>query len=174
MFFNYIGFWETSLLQGGPVLYYRAELHYTALKGDMWHIPLSNPQSTPKASPRQKRKSKLLFSDPILNPSIFLDNPKKGLFCYWSFYPHWSRKSVSPVCWIFLHSVVATCCLPIMELQFLQIKFNPIKLVLFHKLFRHVFLCIGNGTNPEKLNWKKMTSCILDRKTIQNTLRSCL
>ena len=35
LFLNYIGFWETSLLQGGPALYCRAELHCTALKGDM-------------------------------------------------------------------------------------------------------------------------------------------
>ena len=35
LFFNFFGFWETSLLQGGPALYCRAKLQCTALKGDM-------------------------------------------------------------------------------------------------------------------------------------------
>ena len=73
MFFNYFYFiLETSLLQGGPAPYCRAELHCTALKGDVWHpYPLSNPKVPPPGFPLP-----FFFYCYFLTP---LDTPKKGI-----------------------------------------------------------------------------------------------
>ena len=112
-FFNYLVFLETSLLQGGPALYCRADLHCTALKGDMWHpYPLSNIKVSPP------KKIKLLFSDPILAPlpNFFWHPPKGFLLVSVLLFASVKRVSVSRMLEYFWQSVVAISCMPIMEL----------------------------------------------------------
>ena len=115
LFFNYIGLWETSLLQGRPALYCRAELHCTALKGDMWHTPLSNPQSTiPKHPPHQKRKFKLLFSD--LEMDSFHEYRQLSLL------PKWGEELIT----LHLHSKAALLGLHLaLPLSFLEASVGP-------------------------------------------------
>ena len=96
------------------------------------HLAQRSKELSPKHPPAKKLNENCYFLTPSSSPLPFFWRPqKKAFFCYRCFYRHWSRKPVSPECRIFLHSVVAICCMPIMELQFLQIKFNPIKLFCF-------------------------------------------
>ena len=87
--------------------------------------PPRNPQSTPPSIPPPKKKMKIVIFLPHPHPPplFFFGHPKKRF----SFVIGASIRIVQESqCVLF-----AVCCMPIMELQFLQIKFNPIKLFCF-------------------------------------------
>ena len=64
---------------------------------------------------------------------MFFRHPEKEGFSFGigAFIRIGQESQCLPYAEFFLQSVVAICCLPILELQFLQIKFNPIKLSCF-------------------------------------------
>ena len=133
-FLNYLVFWETRLLQEGPALHCRAELHCTALKDDMWHPPSVTPEVPPQVS-HHKKKIQFLFSDPILtrpHKNNVFEHPKKSFSFGIGASISISQRSQCLPCAVFIILQSVSYVLPVCNLNLLL--FNTINTENIHRL----------------------------------------